>query len=148
MANNRETTFGRAAAGRYPRVVAGPITFMVEYRSVGQGGNEASGPTIRVLDGEDDHEYLRFDLFDINPHYHYSPRGGVAADTGRVVMLDTVAEGEPVAWAIDRLHDRLRPMLASVGGENLVDALDEDTLSAAVDEVQNLLHEAQATQPA
>ena len=28
---------------------------------------------IRVLGTEDEHEYLRFDMFNVNPHYHYEP---------------------------------------------------------------------------
>ncbi len=122
------------------RIEAGPVTFVVEYRSVVQNGVDASGPTIRVVGTDDEHEYLRFDMFNVNAHYHYEPPD----DPERVIALDTVAEGEPVGWAIDRLRDRLGPMLTEAGGQRLLDTLDPDTLMLAISEVEKQVHEAQA----
>ena len=122
-------------------VTAGPITFVVEHRAVVQDGVEAGGPTVRVLGGDDDHEYLRFDMFNVNPHYHYEPPG----DQERILMIDTVADGDAVSWAIARLRDRLAPMLVAAGGQGLVDALDEPTLTHAVDEVESFVRNPQAT---
>ncbi len=122
------------AGERGGTVVAGAITFVVEHRTIVQDGIEAGGPTIRVLGGDDDHEYLRFDMFDVNPHYHYEP----PAHDERILGLDTVAEGDAVSWAIARLRDRLVPMLAEADGEALTDGLDTRTLARAVDEVESL----------
>ena len=122
------------------RIEAGPVTFVVEYRSVVQNGVDASGPTIRVVGTDDEHEYLRFDMFNVNAHYHYEPPG----HPERVIALDTVAEGEPVVWAIDRLRDRLGPMLTEAGGQRLLDTLEQDTLTPAISDVEKLVHEAQA----
>lgn len=116
-------------------VTAGPITFVVEHRAVAQDGVEAGGPTVRVLGGADDHEYLRFDMFDVNPHYHYEPPAGQE----RILMIDTVAEGDAVSWGIARLRDRLAPMLVAAGAQDLADALDEHTLDRAVDDVESLV---------
>jgi len=130
------------AAGRDgSTVTAGPITFVVEHRAVVQDGVEAGGPTVRVLGGDDDHEYLRFDMFNVKPHYHYEP----PAEQERVLMLDTVAEGDAVSWGIARLRDRLGPMLVAAGGQGLVDALDEQMLARAVDDVELLVSKPQAT---
>jgi hypothetical protein len=115
-------------------VVAGPITFVVEHRTIVQEGVEAGGPTIRVLGRDDEHEYLRFDMFDVNPHYHYEPPG----HDERILVLDTVAEGDAVSWAIARLRDRLGPMLSEADGSALADAVDDLTLTRAVDEVESL----------
>ncbi len=98
------------------QVVAGPITFMIEHRTLVQDGTDVSGPTIRVLGTEDEHEYLRFDMFNTNAHYHYEPPSVTGDEKERVLPLDTVAEGEPVAWAMDRLRGRLAPMLTAAGG--------------------------------
>jgi hypothetical protein len=116
-------------------VAAGPITFMVEHRSVVQDGVEAGGPTVRVLGSEDEHEYLRFDMFNVNAHYHYEP----PAEKERILMIDTVADGDPVDWAIGRLRGRLAPMLVAAGAEGLAGELDETTLTAAVDRVETLV---------
>ena len=123
-----------------PTVTAGPITFMVEHRSVVQDGVEAGGPTVRVLGRDDDHEYLRFDMFNVNPHYHYeSP-----TEQERILTIDTVADGDAVSWAISRLRDRLAPMLVAAGAQDLADALDGEVVARAVDEVESFVREPQA----
>ncbi len=130
------------AGGHGSTVAAGPITFVVEHRTVVQDGVEAGGPTVRVLGGDDDHEYLRFDMFNVSPHYHYEPPDAEQ----RILMLDTVAEGDAVSWAIARLRDRLAPMLIEAGGPGLADALDEPTVARAVDDVESLVRQPQTTQ--
>ena len=120
-------------------VAAGSIKFVVEHRAVAQDGVEAGGPTVRVLGDEDDHEYLRFDMFNVNPHYHYEP----PAEPERILMIDTVAEGDAVAWGIARLRHRLVPMLVAAGGQDLADALSEPVVARAVDDVESLVREPQ-----
>jgi hypothetical protein len=130
---NYPTTAGQIAAERASLVRAGPITFTVEYRGVLQAGVEVSGPTIRAVGADDDHEYLRFDMFNRDAHCHYmSPSTGADEQAERVVLLDTVAEGDSVSWAIDRLRGRFAPMLANAGGQRVVELLEEDTLGVEV----------------
>ena len=123
------------AGERTGTVDAGPITFVVEHRTVVQDGVEAGGPTIRVLGASDDHEYLRFDMFNVNPHYHYEP----PEHDERILMLDTVADGDAVAWAISRLRDRLTPMLVEADAASIADALDAQAIARAIDEVESLV---------
>ncbi len=113
------------------QVEAGPIRFIVEHRNVGADG----GPTVRVMGSGDDHEYLRFDMFRANAHYHYEPPG--AAE--RIVGIDTVAVGDSVDWVIERLRARLTPMLTEAGGQVLANDLDGATVEQAVDEVEKLV---------
>jgi hypothetical protein len=116
-------------------VAAGPITFMVEHRSVVQDGIESGGPTVRVLGSEDQHEYLRFDMFNVNAHYHYEP----PAEQERILMIDTVADGDPVDWGLERLRGRLVPMLEAAGAASLARALDDATVATAVEQVETLV---------
>jgi hypothetical protein len=129
------------ASERGSTVMAGPITFVVEHRAVMQNGIETGGPTVRVLGDDDDHEYLRFDLFNLNPHYHYEPR----AEEARILVIDTVAEGDAVSWGIARLRGRLAPMLIAAGAQGLADALDDETLARAVDDVESLVRNKRAS---
>jgi hypothetical protein len=122
-------------------VSAGPITFVIEHRVLVQDGVETGGPTVRVLGADDDHEYLRFDMFNVNPHYHYEP----PAEQERILMIDTIADGDAVSWGIARLRHRLAPMLVAAGGDGLADALDEHALASAIDDVERLLREPQGT---
>jgi hypothetical protein len=122
-------------------IAAGPVTFVVQHRTVGAG----SGPTIRVVGADDSHEYLRFDMFSEGPHYHYSPPSTPDSEaTERILKLDTVADGEAVAWAITTLRARLAPMLEAAGGERLAAQLDDATLERAVDEVEASARRAQS----
>jgi hypothetical protein len=116
-------------------VTAGPITFVVEHRTVVQDGVETGGPTVRVLGDDDGHEYLRLDLFHVSPHYHYEPLDAPE----RVLMLDTAAEGDAIDWGIARLRERLVPMLVAAGAAALADGLDATALARAVDDVESLV---------
>jgi hypothetical protein len=131
------------AGGNGSTVSAGPITFVVQHRALVQDGVESGGPTVRVLGGDDEHEYLRFDLFNVSPHYHYEP----PAEQERILMIDTVAEGDVVSWGVTRLRDRLVPMLVAAGGQGLADALDEQMLARAVDDVESLVRNPPAPAP-
>ena len=115
------------------RVVAGQISFVVEHRRVAGSG----GPTVRVMGSDDGHEYLRFDMFEVNAHYHYEPPGGEE----RVLSIDTAAVGDPVAWVMERLRERLAPMLTEAGGASLTDALDSTTLTDAIADVEVLVRQ-------
>ena len=139
------TPDGQIADGRASRVQVGPIMFTVLYRRVGQAGLEVSGPTICVVGADDDHEYLRFDMLNRDAHYHYmSPSTRADEQSERVVVLDTIAEGDPAFWAIDRLRGRFAPMPANAGGQGVVELLEEHTLAGAGDELEVLIREAQA----
>jgi hypothetical protein len=63
-------------------------------------------------------------------------------------MIDTVADGDAVSWGIARLRQRLVPMLVAAGWHGLADALDEQWVSRAVDDVESLVrkpHETSST---
>jgi hypothetical protein len=91
-----------------------------------------SGVSIHVF-GEDEREYLRFDCFVEDPHYHY-----VMPDETyqRVVAFDTVANGDPLTWTLACLRTRLNPMLREAGGSRCADRLDSALVTAALDRVE------------
>lgn len=147
-------------------VPAGVITFGVEYRDVDpesltatyagnadqlaeldakspEGGFSDEGVSIHVCDTDDGHEYLRFDIFDDQPHYHYVHRTPVGADiVNNVIAFDEVALGDMLPWAIDRLRTRLPAMLAAAGGDHLVAGLDPSIVDRAVGEVDTMARQA------
>jgi hypothetical protein len=146
---------------------AGALTFGIEYRDVDpesltatyasdpaqlaeleekspEGGFSDEGVSIHVCGTDDGHEYVRFDVFDDEPHYHYihrTPNGAEAVNN--VIDFDAAAHGEMLPWAIECLRTRLPAMLTEAEGGHLVPQLDSELLGRVVDEVQHIAEQAQ-----
>ena len=147
---------------------AGAVTFGVEYRHVDPESLSAtygddpgamaeiaakspeegffdSGVSIHVCGTEDGHEYLRFDCFDGDPHYHYvAPTG----DRNHVVPYDAAALGDVLAWAVDRCRTRLGEMLTNAGGARVAAQLDPAATGPVLDVVEAVATKARETQRA
>jgi hypothetical protein len=139
---------------------AGAITFGVEYRDVDpeslratyagnaeqlaeleekspEGGFYDRGVSIHVCGTDDGHEYVRFDVFDGEPHYHYIHRTAPGDDiVNNVIDFDSTAMGDMLPWALERIRTRLPEMLTQAGGGHLVSQLDEPLLAAVIDDVE------------
>jgi hypothetical protein len=138
-------------------VEAGPATFVVESRlltnevlsALPEKAVDASGTvyddfgaSVHVCDSADSAEYLRFDCFDSEPHYHYiNPVKG----ENLICRIDEVAEGDPIAWTVGRLRDRLPEMLDLAGARRLAGTVRQhpDQVAAAIARVADLLRQAQ-----
>ncbi|MCE2392054.1 MAG: hypothetical protein J4G09_11310 [Proteobacteria bacterium] len=139
---------------------AGAIRIGVEYRLVNdaisaatevaraRGEDEAPpdqpddrGVSIHVfaVRGGELWEHLRFDCFQEDPHYHY-----VSWEERRNEMLhlDPVADGDSVAWAIERLRTRLPQMLERAGAADAARALDPGALEAVLPKVAEAAYRA------
>jgi hypothetical protein len=149
------------------RLPAGAVTFGVEYRDLDpeslratyadnaahlaeleqkspEGGFFDEGVSIHVFGSDDGFEYVRFDVFDDEPHYHYIHRAAAGDDiVNQVIDFDTTAHGEMLPWAIERLRTRLASMLTEAGGAALADALDPALLNPAIDQVEAMARAAQ-----
>lgn len=93
-----------------------------------EGGFTDEGVSVHVVSVADDHEWVRFDMFVEEPHYHYVNK---SAGTNTVVFYDTVAHGPVVEWTLGRLRHRLPEMLRHAGGADVADAVD-DAVAAEV----------------
>lgn len=135
-------------------VDAGPLRFVVEARQLTdeviaqltgapfkEEGFDDFGPSLHVFGRADGLEYLRFDCFEKDPHYHYFFQ---AEDKNLVCRLDDVADGDPVDWTLGRLRGRLPEMLAYVGASELASATREasSAVTGAVEEVAELFRKA------
>lgn len=122
--------------------VAGNICIGVEYRLLddeiiaanplqqaeGQAGSTEGefvdrGVSLHVFanTASDKSEYLRFDCFQDDPHYHYVCW---ARKTNEIAHIDTIADGDPLAWALERIRTRLPQMLIRAGAAELARQLD------------------------
>ena len=137
---------------------AGALTFGVEYRDVDpeslratyrgnaeqlaelearspEGGFSDNGVSIHVCGTDDGFEYLRFDVFDDEPHYHYVHRHDDGKIENQVIEFDATANGDMLAWVNRCLRDRLAEMLEAAGGGRLVGRLDMNVIEPVLDDV-------------
>ena len=111
-----------------------------------EGGFADEGVTIHVSESADGHEYLRFDCFDAEPHYHYIHKTPAGAEpVNNVIDFDVHAHGDMLPWAIRCLRERLPAMLAEAGGGHLVDKIDRAVLDPVIEKVTTMAEDAQNT---
>jgi hypothetical protein len=138
-------------------VDAGPVQLVVESRhltndiihetyggAVNQGvAFDDRGATLHVCGAADGREYLRFDCFEDEPHYHYIDHGDGA---NTVVRIDELAVGDPVEFTLNCVERQLAVMLRHCGEDALADEVagDPDKISAAMTEVRELMQRAAA----
>jgi hypothetical protein len=143
---------------------AGALTIGVEYRDVNpenllatykdtayldellekspEGGFADEGVSIHVCATDGGHEFLRFDVFDDDPHYHYIHAGDEIVNN--VIDFDVLAHGEMLTWVIERLRTRLPDMLPHARGDHLVPLIDQSVLDPVIDQVEAIATKAQS----
>ena len=110
--------------------------YIEELRRTAPLGIEDRGVSLHVFDADGEWEYLRFDLFEDAPHYHYNHLGG---GRNHIIPFDETAHGPIAEWAIDKIRTGgLAPMLSQAGAPELADALDPDVLAETADKVASL----------
>src|SRR3954452_12009801 len=93
------------------------------------------GATLHVCGTADGLEYLRFDCFENEPHYHYIEH---AAGGNTVVRIDELAVGAPIESSLACVEHHLADMLRNCGVDALADAVtdEKDRVAGAVAEVR------------
>ena len=97
-------------------------------------GFNSSGVSIHVCDAQDGGEYLRFDAFDGDPHYHYLTPG----EGHTVIIFDDAALGDMFPWTLGCLRDRLAQMLTMAGATDLAGRIDVADVRAALPEIERV----------
>ncbi len=97
-------------------------------------GIDDEGLSFHVCDRTSGIEYLRFDVFRDDPHYHYLRPDG----TQQIVTYDTSAHGDMFDWATTCLRSRLPQMLKFAGARDLAGRVDERDVEAAMPAVLDL----------
>jgi hypothetical protein len=123
---------GGEIGGSEELIPAGALTFGLEYRLL-PGRDE--GLCIHVYGNAiagQDKELLRFDCFAVHPHYHY--RNATVQKNERL-KLDYTAEGDPLAWTLDKIMHRLPAMLIRCEAEPIARDLDQRAVEAALPKI-------------
>lgn len=95
------------------------------------GSVDDRGVSLHVVAQQDGEarEFLRFDCFQEDPHYHYV---SWRDKSNEMIHLDPIADGDPLAWALDRLRSRLLPMLVRAGADDVARQVDLQALDAVL----------------
>ena len=101
-----------------------------------EGGFADEGVTVHVFDATDGHEYLRFDMFDDEPHYHYIPKTTDGSIVNNVIDFDVPAHGDMLPWVFESLRTRLPMMLEHAGGDTLAQKIDDGVVTRALVDVE------------
>ena len=101
-------------ADKMETIKVGGFDFFLEGR--GQREDQDGGPSLQILGTSNGAQVqlLRFDMFRINPHYHYAPDGKNIR-----YLVDPLTLDDPVSWVFDLIGNRLPQMLAKAGYEEL-----------------------------
>ena len=135
-------------------VAAGAVRFGVEFRELtdavaasavleAASGDERGqttdlddrGVSIHVFgqqDGEE-REFLRFDCFLEDPHYHYI---SWREHSNEMVHMDPAMSGDPVEFALERIGRRLPSLLARAGAPDVAEKVDPAQVERALPEVR------------
>jgi cystathionine beta-lyase len=103
----------------------GPVRLTVEHRSVGAD----RGGTLRVRErSRETRERLRFDCFEVGPHFHYDP-------PGRNEITRLHPSEDPIAWTVGELGRDFEGYLKRAGLE-VERPVDRADLAAVLKEVE------------
>jgi hypothetical protein len=84
-------------------------------------------------------EFLRFDCFQEEPHYHYV---GWSRRTNELLHVDPAADGDPLAWALDRIRARLPQMFERAGAPEAAAMVDLRAIEAIMPRVTEAAYRA------
>ena len=129
------------------RINAGTLDFALHHRNLDGGkvgsNNPEQGVCIQVVaqvNGKDT-ELLRFDCFDLVPHYHYGPE-----KKNERHNMDVTTAGNPIGWTIKQLRERLPEMLTRAGYEELASTVDRPFVAGKLDDLESAAREMSRTQ--
>jgi hypothetical protein len=122
-------------------LAVGGLEFHMEQRATGGDG----GPTLRVMGTVDSKpvQIFRFDMFRVQPHYHYDPSG-----TDLRYNLDPLTIDDGIAWVISLLGRKLPQMLAKAGCAGAVSEDGLEAVTRALPEIERRWRAAAEPQPA
>ena len=115
-------------------IEVGGLCFNARYANT----NTDRGPSLRIYGNVEGKrvQLLRFDCFDIQPHFHYDPEG-----KNNQLRMDKANVTDPIAWSMDYLRGNFASLVRIAGYNALAEQLDEGALTAALPTVEKALRD-------
>jgi hypothetical protein len=125
------------AIEHFNRVGHTEVSDGLKARPENEGVNDR-GISLHVCEAATGQEYLRFDVFDVDPHYHYVSPGSHQV----IVGYDTAAGDDFLEWSFRAIATRIVPMLEECGATALAAQVDQSALEAALPQIRTAVTKA------
>lgn len=114
-------------------VVAGGLEFVMEYvvNSPREHGDSGPGMLVFGTVGGEKVQFLRFDMYDNGPHFHYG-----SPSTGLRYNLDPLTMDDRIGWVMELLRSKLSQMITKAGFEEGLPDIDFSAISAQLPEIE------------
>ncbi|HCX14576.1 MAG TPA: hypothetical protein DGZ24_04595 [Rhodospirillaceae bacterium] len=86
-------------------------------------------------------EYLRFDCFSEDPHYHYVDWD---KNANEVLHIDPIANGDALVWALERISTRLPQMLERAGAADIAQLVDMNRVKEVMPQITQIANHARS----
>ena len=123
---------------------AGPVGFIVQHELWDGNLQDHSDQGVAILvvgqvNGKET-TLLRFNCFDIERSYIYGPEG-----VNKLCRMDPTVDGNPIAWSIRQIREKLPEMLKTAGYEDLAGKVNQQEVANVLGEVESAARTAFAT---
>jgi hypothetical protein len=81
-------------------------------------------------------QLLRFDCFEIQPHFHYDPEG-----KNNQLRMDKANVQDPITWSMDYLRGNVASLVRIAGYSTLAEQVDEGMIAAALPTVEKAMRD-------
>jgi hypothetical protein len=111
------------------------LRFNVRYSNVRTGDR---GPSLRIygdVDGKSV-QLLRFDCFEMQPHFHYDPEG-----KNNQLRMDKANVADPITWSMDYLRGNVASLVRIAGYGTLAEQVDDGMIAAALPTVEKAMRD-------
>jgi hypothetical protein len=111
------------------------LRFNVRYSNVRTGDR---GPSLRVYGDVDGKpvQLLRFDCFEMQPHFHYDPEG-----KNNQLRMDKANVSDPITWSMDYLRGNVAALVRIAGYGTLAEQVDEGMIAAALPTIEKAMRD-------
>jgi hypothetical protein len=115
---------------------AGPVGFIVQHELWDGNLQDHSDQGVAILvtgqvNGKET-TLLRFNCFDIERSYVYGPEG-----VNKLCRMDPTVDGNPIAWSIRQIREKLPEMLKTAGYEDLAGQVDKQEVANVLGDVES-----------
>jgi len=123
---------------------AGAVSFVVQHELWDGNVDDHSDQGVAILvtgqAGGEETELLRFNCFDLERSYVYGPE-----TVNKLCRMDPTVDGNPIAWSIKQIREKLPEMLRTAGYEEIANKVNKQEVAQVLGEVEAAARTAFAT---